>query len=627
MTSTAPPASERLRRLHHDGELVANYPLVRGLLAGLDDAAFGRAGRLLATLDPDAVSAAHDVPVLPVAITGHGTLNALVAPLTAELARHGLLAKPRLSDFDSYVFDLSDPGSALYAHEPVLALCVLDPAVVLDELPVPWGVADVERVLAEKVALLTRLSSRFAGTARGTLVYNTIPLPRPVTAHLVGHRSRAALSAVWREANARLLRLTETHPSTVVLDSEALLGEGIALADPRLSSYAKAHLSPEFLASYAREAAHLARHLTGSTKKALVLDLDGTVWGGVLGDDGIDGIEVADTFRGEAFRAFQRAVRQLASQGVLVAAVSKNDPEPVREVLRDHPRMTLREQDFVRVVANWLPKHENLAALAEDLNLGVDSFVFVDDSPFERGLVRRELPTVAVVDIGADPARHVEDLVRDGWFDVTEVTTEDRARPARYAEDLARKDFLHSFDSLTDYLHELAVSVRVATTSEPEIARVSQLTLRTNQFNLTTQRLNPAEVTALTRDPDAFVVSVHAGDRFGDNGLVGAVLGHREQDTVHLDNFLLSCRVFSRGVEQTTLSALLGHARASGAKQVVASYRRTQKNGKVRDFYPRNGFTTVTDEGGAATFRHDLAEIAPPPGHVRLTLALGRTTA
>jgi FkbH-like protein len=217
--------------------------------------------------------------------------------------------------------------------------------------------------------------------------------------------------------------------------------------------------------------------------------------------------------------------------------------------------------------------------------------------------------------------------LRDGWFDTVEVTTEDRHRPSRYAEELARKDFLHSFDSLADYLRELEVSVTVAVATEPEIARVSQLTLRTNQFNLTTERLQPAQVRALTENPDAFVVSVHAGDRFGENGLVGAVLGHRERTTVYLDNFLLSCRVFSRGVEQAALSALLGHALASGATEVVGTYRKTAKNTKVRDFYPRNGFTTIANDGTTATFRHDLAAIAPPPDHVRLTLALGRTTA
>jgi FkbH-like protein len=354
------------------------------------------------------------------------------------------------------------------------------------------------------------------------------------------------------------------------------------------------------------------------------VDLDGTVWGGVLGDDGIEGIEVADGYRGEAFQAFQKTLRQLASQGVLLTAVSKNDPEPVRAVLAEHPRIAVREDDFVRVVANWRPKHENLLELADALNLGVDSVVFVDDSPYERGLVRRELPDVAVVAVDEEPALHVDRLLADGWFTVPDLTADDVARPARYQEELGRRDFLSSFDSIQDYLRELDVRVRVARARPDELARVSQVTLRTNQFNLTTRRLQPADVRALAEDPDAYVLAVHTADRFGENGLVGVVLAHREADVLKLDNVLLSCRVFARGVEQATLSALLEHARATGASAVLGEYRATPKNGKVRDFLPGVGFTTTSDDGDTATFRHDLIDIAPPPEHVGLTVDWNR---
>ncbi|MGX1912081.1 HAD-IIIC family phosphatase [Streptomyces phaeochromogenes] len=252
----------------------------------------------------------------------------------------------------------------------------------------------MERVARERIGTLAGLVARFVESARGTLVLNTPPLPRRFAAQLVDHRSRARLGAVWREANARLLRLAEEHERVVVLDQDPLIGEGVPVVEPRLSQYTRTHLSPTLLTAYAREIGHRA----GQGNKALVLDLDGTLWGGILGEDGPDGIEIgADgTHRGAAHHAFQRVVGQLAAQGVLLAAVSKNDPEPVGEVLRGHPGMFLREGDFVRVVANWRPKHDNLTQLAEALNPGVDSFVFVDDSPYECGLVRHELPGVSV---------------------------------------------------------------------------------------------------------------------------------------------------------------------------------------------------------------------------------------
>ncbi|QQM39633.1 HAD-IIIC family phosphatase [Streptomyces liliifuscus] len=609
-----------LVELHREGRLVREYPGVRQLLAGASDAELARAGQLLARLDPGEVAAEHPaVPVVTVAVTGHGTLAPLLPPLTVELARHGLLLRPRLGDFDAYVFDLADPCGELYRAD--LALCVLDPMVVFDEVPVPWGPEDVERVARERIGTLAGLVARFVESARGTLVLNTLPLPRRFAAQLVDHRSRARLGVVWREANARLLRLAEEHDRVVVLDLDPPAGEGVPVVEPRLSQYTRTHLSPALLAAYAREIGHLARHRAGQGKKALVLDLDGTLWGGILGEDGPDGIEIgADgTHRGGAHHAFQRVVGQLASQGVLLAAVSKNDPEPVGEVLRGHPGMFLREDDFVRVVANWRPKHDNLTELAEALNLGVDSFVFVDDSPYECGLVRHELPGVAVVPVSGEPALHIEALLRDGWFDAPELTREDVTRVAQYRDELVRKDFLDSFDSLEEYLRQLRVEVQLVEAGPAEVARLSQLALRTNQFNQTTLRLGPAEVRALLDDPAARVLAVRAADRFGDNGVVGAVFTHRRGDTVHIDNFLLSCRVFSRGIEQTALCAVLRHARAHGARAVRANHRATPKNTKVKDFYPRNGFAPVTDDGTTVTYEHGLEVLPVPPAHVHFT--------
>lgn len=604
-----------------------DYPAVRGLVAGLEGDALVRAGRVLARLDPEKVLAAHPgTPAPLIAVTGHGTLSALVPSLTGELARHGLLARVRLSDFDSWVFDLADPGSDLYAAAPSLVLCVLDPALVAAELPLPWRVEDVERVLDEKTALVERAAEVFAARAgEATLVLNTLPLPRSLTAQLVDLRARARLGAVWREANARLLRLVETRPEVVTVDLDPLLAEGVAAHDVRQSVYAKAHLSDGLLAGYAREVGHLARQSAGGAKKVLALDLDDTVWGGVLGEAGPEGIEVAGSYRGEAFRRFQAVAKQLGSQGVLLAAVSKNDREPVLKTLREHPDLTLREDDFVQVRANWRPKHENLAELAADLSLGTDSFVFVDDSSFECGLVRRELPGVAVLQVGREPALHAERLLRDGWFDVRSLTAEDWARPARYREERARQDFLHSFESLDGYLRELDISVTLAPVDAAGLDRVSQLTLRTNQFNLTTRRLQPAEVRALHEEPAVRVLTIESADRFGDNGVVGVVLLRREAGVLHIENFLLSCRVFSRGIEQAVLGAVLGHAFDGGATEVRAAYARTPRNGKVADFYPRAGFETVREDADSADFRLVSRPAAAAVDHIRLTARFERT--
>ncbi|MGH3164916.1 MAG: HAD-IIIC family phosphatase [Trebonia sp.] len=616
----APDVTEELLALHRRGRLAIEYPRVTRLVAELSGHELLRAGQLLSHLEPDEVRQEHpEVPAVTAMITGHGTLTPLIAPLIAQFTRHGMLLRPELTEFDGYFFALADPASALYAARADLTLCVLDSGVVFDKVPLPWRPADVEAAAEREVDLIEQLASTFEAAGRGTLVLNTLPLPRLHSAQLVDHRSRARLGAAWRRANARLLGIAESHAAVVVIDLDPLLAEGRPARDPRLDTYARAHLSPELLDGYAREIGHLARHVAGLTKKGLALDLDGTVWGGIIGDDGIEGIAVAEGHRGEAFRSFQRVVRQLGSQGVLLAALSKNDQGLVHEALREHPQMTLREDDLVRVVANWRPKHDNIADLASALNLGTDTFVFVDDSPLECALMREQRPEVTVVCADGDPALHAERLLDDGWFDVREVTADDRARPARYREELARADLRATSVSVASYLHDLKVRVRLSAARETEVARLSQITLRTNQFNLTTRRLQPAGVRALLADPAVRVVAIRAADRFGDNGLVGAVFMRSDGDAADIDNFLLSCRVFSRGIEQASLAALLRSAREHGATAVRGFYRPTARNHVVADFYRRHGFAQVADDGTTRTFRHDLASIVAVPDHVELT--------
>ncbi|MEU5095339.1 HAD-IIIC family phosphatase [Streptomyces sp. NPDC020996] len=621
------PASplDRLRALYGEKRLAAEYPAVPGLLAELarqDDwpAQLSRAGRLLARVAPEDVAERHPgVEPAGVAVTGHGTLDALTAPLTAELARHGIPSRVSVGEHDAWLRDLQDPGSHLYAPGTELALCLLDAQAVFDELPLPWNPEDVAKAVAGKLELLDALAARYDEHGTGTLVLNTLPLPAEHPRQLLDHRSRTELSILWREFNIGVLRLAAAHPRLHVVDLEPLIAEGGPVRDPRLAAYAKVHLGEELLARYARQAGHLLRTLRGRTRKVLVVDLDNTLWDGILGDDGPDGIAAATTYRGEAFGRFQRVVKQIGSQGVLLAVCSKNDREPVLDVLRTHPDMTLREDDFVRIHADWEPKDGAIRAIAGRLNLGTDSFVFADDSAFERGLVASSLPEIALIALDEEPALHVDRLLADGWFDVPELTAADRGRAVQYRQEAERQDLQQATGSMEEYLRALGVTVEVAPVRDHEVARIAQITLRTNQFNLTTRRLQAPDVRERLDSPGHLVLAVRSRDRFGDNGVVGALFAHREDEALRIDNMLLSCRVFARGIEQAALAALLEHARDSGAAEVRASYRPTAKNRKVRDLYPSLGFErTAESADGTLEFRHALTELPYVPAHVRL---------
>ncbi|WP_156755323.1 HAD-IIIC family phosphatase [Actinokineospora pegani] len=605
---------DRLRELSRAGGLAENYTEVAPLLAGLDDTGLRRAGMLLSKVDASVV----DGPRLTVAVVGSSALQPIEAPLTAQLARHGFVPDVRLGGYGQYGMELRDPGNPLWDVEPDLTVCVLDADEVFDHLPTPWTVDDVRAALDEHVAQVESLVAGYRGDHVGALVLTTPPLPRHWAAQVVDLRGRAELGIAWRGFESRLLGLGVEHTGVFVVDLNPLVGEHGPLRDHRLAAYTSVRFTDPVLTALSREVGHIARALRGKTSKVLVLDLDNTTWGGVLVEEGPLGITTGAGPVGEAFTAVQKAAKQLASQGALLAVCSKNDEDKVREAFATNPDLTLREDDLVALVANWGAKPDNLRQIAEQLNLGVDSLVFIDDSPSERGLVAANLPGVPVIAVEAgEPALHLHRLLADGWFTTQRVTDEDRVRGERYRTERRRLEFKERADSLGDYLAQLGTEVELFAPGPGEVGRIAQITQRTNQFNLTTVRLDVAAVTGALADPGREVLGVRCADRFGDHGVVGAVFTSTEPDGARrVDNFLLSCRVLARGVEDAVLRELVLGARDAGATELRAAYRPTAKNGAVAGFYAKGGFSLVAEDGGAREFAHDLAEAPAEIPHV-----------
>ncbi|MGW7260560.1 HAD-IIIC family phosphatase [Streptomyces sp. NPDC054834] len=636
-------ALAELRALHAAGRLAADYPEVAPLLARLTDAGdqpqertaddLTRCGGLLARLRPEDVLAHHpDTPTVTVALTGHSSTAQLTDPLVAELARHGLLARLVTGDHGAYLRDLTDPGSELRGCRPDLTVCVLGADAVAEQLPLPWTAADAEQACARLLRRLEAVVAAHDTRGTGALVLNTLPLPRHLTHQLVDQRQRAELGAVWREFNARLLRLTAAHPALAVVDLDPLVAETGPATDPRLALYTRSAFAPALFAAFAREAVHVLRARIGMGKKCLVLDLDHTLWHGVLSEDGPEGIDCGPTLRGEPYAAVQRVAKQLAGQGVLLSVSSKNDPAPVHAVLRDHPDLILRADDFVGVQAGWDPKDTALRTIAAELGIATDALVFADDNPAERALIRHRLPGTPVVPLGTEPARHVGRLLADGWFDTPFVTDDDRGRTGQYRANAARARLRETADSYDEYLRELDVVVRISPPRPAELHRMSQLSLRTNQFNLTGERVPPESISELCADPERRLLAVRVSDRYGDSGLVGAVFARDATDGLHIDNMLLSCRALARGIEHGCMTAVLSHARARGLSAVRGRFRPTRSNGRSRNFYPSLGFVAdasdahdaadtpaapaAAQDGEELLFRHDLAEIPAVPGHL-----------
>jgi FkbH-like protein len=417
-----------------------------------------------------------------------------------------------------------------------------------------------------------------------------------------------------REAN-RVLR--EALPKgAYFVDLEQVAGRmgRDAFYDARRYHWTKQPFSEAGTSLLGEYLASALRAVTVGPKKVLVLDLDNTLWGGVVGETGPLGITLGESPDGEAFRAFQKYVKGLAERGVLLAVCSKNNPDDAREPFEKNPDTVLKLDDFATFEASWDPKPVAIRRIAETLRLGLDSFVFFDDNPAEREHVMQMLPDVEVVNVPEDPSAYVRVLEAGLWFEAVEVTGADRERAEQYAVERQRRDAEQSFASVDDYLASLEMVGDVRDVDEADMQRVVQLLGKTNQFNLTTRRHTAEAVRAMLNKPNAVGITLRVSDKFGDHGLVSLILAVPGGDgALKIDTWLMSCRVISRTAEAYMFGALLARARQLGYKRLLGEYIPTNKNQLVADLYDRMGFERIAEhDGGRIGYALELADAAAP---------------
>ncbi len=362
----------------------------------------------------------------------------------------------------------------------------------------------------------------------------------------------------------------------------------------------------------------------GKTRKVLVLDLDNTLWGGVIGDDGVDKIQIGrETPLAEAYTAFQEYCLSLRNRGVLLAVCSKNNDEIARQGF-EHPDSVLKLEHISCFKANWDPKHENIALIAKELNLGADSFVFVDDNPAEQAIVRGQIDGIAVPEMGEDVAAYAGIIEAGRYFEQLSLSREDLERAALYQANSRRAAFETKFSDYGEYLDSLEMTAEIGRFKPVYIDRIAQLTNKTNQFNLTTRRYSMAEMERIAADPGYIGIYGKLSDRFGDHGLISVVLGQRNGEALHMDLWLMSCRVLKRGVEAAMLDAVATAACEAGITTIFGTYLPTAKNGMVAAFYPELGFQAHIPPNdnlseGATMWKLDLTGYGPRNKHIKVT--------
>lgn len=557
------------------------------------------------------------------AILSNGTTSLLGSALVSTALRQGIDLRLIESPF-AQVMQLATAGdSSLRTARPDGVLLALDHRGVPG---LEGGLAgDEDAAVADALDHVAAICRGLRAHTPATLFVQNVACPSLPLFGSLDPRIPGTQRRRIERFNQRLNELLAELPA-VLFDVDAV-ARAVGAArwfDERQWHIAKLPFSQECVPLYADHVLRLVAASTGMARKCLVLDLDNTLWGGVVGDDGMQGLVLGQGDAvGEAFVAVQQAARWLHSRGVLLAVCSKNDDAVARAAFRDHPDMLLGLDHIAVFQCNWHDKATNLRAIAATLSIGTDSLVFLDDNPAERALVRAELPEVAVPELPADPADYPGVLLAAGYFETLGFTAEDRERAGLYAANARRAVLAASCVDMNAYLESLDMTIHFAPFDAVGRARIAQLVNRSNQFNLTTRRHDEAAIAAFESRADAFTLQIRLADRFGDSGMIGVVICTAEGTDWVIDTWLMSCRVLNRRVEEAVLDVLVTSGRARGLERLVGLYRPTDRNGMVRDHYARLGFRPAGMEDGVDRWRLDLAEAKPRNPPLRVVTAAG----
>ena len=533
--------------------------------------------------------------------------------LQAAAAVNGLDLDVHVGDFNTYTQELLDPNSAVYSSWQ--ADVVVLAAQTRDIVPELWtGFAASEpSVIADAcdrvVGQYSSMIDAFRRSGGAHLVIHGLEQPPFAALGLADRTVDLGQQAAIRSINERIETLARDVRGVDILDLDGLIARvgRRQWNDEQKWRSMRMPIRSDHMADLADEWLRFIQPIVGHTAKALVVDLDNTLWGGVVGEDGAAGISLGPDDPGAGVRGPPAGdPRPHRARGILLGVCSKNNPDDALEVLENHPEMVLRPSHFSSMRINWESKVDNLRAIAAELNIGLDAIAFLDDNPAECALVRQQLPEVIVLELDHVPVDGDNPVVGNPFFERLSLSDEDRRRTDMYAAQRERRQVEGTAGSLDEYLRSLGTIVRMAPAAPGDIPRVAQLTQKTNQFNLTTRRYSEQDVEAFADDPSVRVYGARAEDRFGDHGLIGVAIAKIAADAWSIDTMLLSCRVIGRGVETAMMASIIDDARQAGARAVEGEFVATAKNTPARPFYESAGFVRIDGDEDASRYRFDV---------------------
>jgi len=555
------------------------------------------------------------------------TVEPMVPMVRAGALMGGIDVETHLGEFNAYAQEIIDPCSALYKFDPnVVILAVQGSDLASDlylhhlRLDARGAEAIVERTLREILGWISLLRQR----TNATIVVHGFEVPEQPASGLLdaqcvldagassqanGQQCGNSQADAVRQINRRIAEAVQQHTGVYLLDYDALVSRHgkRQWSDTQKWLTVRLPISAPNLRHMSAEWVRFLYPASGKLIKCLVCDLDNTLWGGVIGEDGMTGIKLDGEYPGAAYVSLQRAILDMHGRGVILAINSKNNDADAMEVVRDHPQMLLRPEHFAIRRINWQDKATNLREIAAELNIGIDSLAFIDDNPVERQWVREHAPEVTVIELPTNAIDFARVLRETPGLERLTLSAEDKSRGRFYAEDRMREDLRMSAGSMDDFYKSLKMEAKIGRVNAETLARVAQLTQKTNQFNLSTKRYNETEISTLGSSADSRVYWMSVKDRFGDNGLIAVGILRFKGEVCDLDTLLMSCRVIGRGVETAFLAFLIDAARRAGCKALHAGFLATNKNAPVKDFLPHHQFNQVAGDGLCGTWALELS--------------------
>lgn len=538
-----------------------------------------------------------------VAFVSSYTVDPLADYVQVFSAQNDLAVNNYIASYGQFNQELLSPQSELYRIAPQFVFLLIEVESLLSNDAVD------EQTRSSVLSRLGGLVDAFLKNSAGIVVINTFPACPSWPLQVLPDQRRILIEKL----NAGIIERYQSHPRVQILDIDALVAyTGCQNAmSPQMMSMARIPFSETFLNLLARRIiSHIVATL-GFARKCLVLDCDNTLWGGIIGEDGLDGIQIGHDSPGREYLEFQKTILELYEQGVILAINSKNNYDDVMQVLNEHPQMLLREKHFASILVNWDPKPQNMQKIARQINIGLDTMVFIDDNPAERQMMRQSLPQVETLEMPTDPCLFARTLRQTGCFARAYLTEEDKNRGHIYAAQRQREQFQQTCATLEDFLKSLEMVVSIHPAGKDDIKRIAQLTQRTNQFNLTTRRYTEADIAAMSQNQNWRIYVLGLKDKFGDNGTVGLALVEIQPKQWRIDTFLMSCRVIGRQVEDILVDRICRDASEAGCVRISAEYIPTAKNNLVANFWDKSSFRKLASDRNITPYELLLKEYKP----------------